>query len=193
MDVLKSCAVKFSELLNKKFIITLSNLEVITIVFKIEHFYHLIGFQYLTDLAILKRNKNVIYKEIINNKITYNDVCFSIFIDGIIERINNFEYITEIILSNTIVKFDSKKSYSRINADYVLLRNELGKYIMLFLGKNKSHNNLFPVSFIVREDNNYIYGQKSVSINKIEIIDLIVQQEAAATTETIIKDLKTSE
>jgi hypothetical protein len=180
MDVLKNCADIYSILLNKKYIITLSNLQVITIVFKEEHFYHLIGLQYLNDIVYLRKNKKAIFKKIMNNEITFKNISNSVFVDQVVERINNFSYIIQLLSTDRIIKFDPKRVYSRINADYIMVKNNEGNNLMLFLGKNNNDDNLYPVSFIIRNNNDYIYGQKSIGIKDIQIIDFDVEEQVAA-------------
>lgn len=125
MDRLKECALKYESYLNYKYIIKLGKkgkLREFEILFHEHEFHHLVGLHKLVgNETILKEDRKKIFYEIINDRITYQDIKNLKNISEVDERIALVNQLLFLIDSNDIIKVWHKKySYgSKIEADYI--------------------------------------------------------------------------
>lgn len=80
MDILKKCAEIFEKYISKKYTFVLDCNMSVDVIFNSKQFHHLLGLQYLTDIAqVDTRGKgNFPYKNGIN-PFTNKDICVIIF------------------------------------------------------------------------------------------------------------------
>ncbi|WP_455718015.1 PBECR4 domain-containing protein [Anaerosporobacter sp.] len=131
MDKLYNCVLVYKNLLDIEYIFNVSkhNERIhIKVDFEKEDFYHLIGYQYLSDLDI-PSNKVKAYNDTIKKKITYDFVSKSVNFNKIEDsyadvesRIDCFQLVEEYLdTRNLIVKYvKNKNKYSKIDADFMI-------------------------------------------------------------------------
>lgn len=173
MDNLKNAALSFQRLFDFEYHITLKKkdkLYYLILEFRKQDFFHLAGLHYLKDLPQLKKNRDLIFDEIINNKITEETVRKSCFYKHIEERIIGLIGLEEILDSNkTVFRYcKNRSSFSDIIAEYFLETVFLSKTNYIFIDKNEE-NKLYCKSFFFNENNNY-------RINQI-YMDLILKEK----------------
>lgn len=178
MDKLKECAISFQKLCQIQYFMKAGSkgkLIEFTLEFKAEHFYHLIGLHKLTDIPQLKGGTSVIFNLILNDEITYSDISKSSFFDEINKRIEYFCQLEKMLDNNEIIiSFNANAvKGSRINADYLIyLDSDIVYHFFASRYKDKNKNKVFGRSFFVREDNNYINGQRKYKVICKEKINL---------------------
>lgn len=169
-DILQTSAINFKKLFHKKYIIQAGhNQKKLDIIFYFtaEHFHHLIGLQKLSDQPNISkpRQKKKLFQQIIDSKISLQNIEKSVFYKDIKSRIHNFQKLS-ILVNNLkkkdiIIKFNKKTAKSGINADIVLYNSD----IMLFLKKDlsKGENIYIPISFFLL-NNKYTMRQEKYTI-----------------------------
>ncbi len=174
MDKLKECATSFQSLIGKEYIIKAGKqkkLIEINLIFKEEHFHHLVGLHKLKDIQKARGNSKLIFRDILNNKITYEDISKSIFFDDIKNRLNCFMNIESIIDSQElIVQHNLNYSMSAIKAKYIiytLLPDNT--YIYFFIDKDINQN-YFGRSFFQSCDKSYLHERPYKILYKEKII-----------------------
>lgn len=140
-DILYNAAIEFKKLENTVYRIIVGRkgyAYTITLHFPSESFFHLAGLQHLTDITFPSKNKERIYKEILQKNITIADLKKSTFYEKwfIEERLLCFYYLKEIIESNSIIYLINSKryiTYTQIRADYLCEYVDEYDIIYLFL------------------------------------------------------------
>ena len=121
MDLLKKSAEIYTDYVDYDYTFTVDCGFSITVAFRARYFYHLVGLQYLTDIAQLDKTRQNnsaagIYKKILNGRITHDLIRKSEFYNMIDERLSHFIDLGDVICSKLIVDFD----YT--NARYIRIR-----------------------------------------------------------------------
>lgn len=166
----------YKNLQGKTFCILLENGFKLNLKFKKVNFYHLIGFQYLTDIAWLntsRYSKNNIYNNIEKGIITYEMVKNSIHFNKEIEdRILNFKHIDKLLSEDIIIDFDKSKvkfkKEIKLDSDFQLYKKINKFYVHLFLSTKDVE--FYPESFFARENKDYINNQTKIKIVSISEI-----------------------
>lgn len=131
MDTIQNAFNNFQNLTNYKYSFIIANrkkIYKIKLTFSNKDFYHLAGFQYLTDIDIPK-NPTALYKKINDTKISDTYLKMSVNYEKIDEsytnvkdRIWGLQFLEEYLENKNIickyVKYMNK--YSAINADYLI-------------------------------------------------------------------------
>lgn len=135
------------------------------------NYHHLAGYQHLTDLDISISdpiNAGLFYSQIKNKVIKEEAIKHSSLYGQIVERIESFGYIPEILSGEegqVIVEFADSLIKTKIKAVYYLYKREgtmLGgavTYYSLFLGYDDVRKLYFPTTYIVEHSNLYINNQ----------------------------------
>ena len=88
MDKLQNCVKAFEKLLDVEYHIIIGrkgrSVE-LRIVFSKWDFHHLMGLGKLKDLRIAKKNREIVFNEILNGQITYQSICASRYL-SLIDR-----------------------------------------------------------------------------------------------------------
>ena len=181
MDLLYISACEFQNLLHKQYNAVVGykgKLTDISFYFLPSHYYHLIGLHKLSDIPKISGNlkiKMAMLKDIINRKITYDDIQKSSFIQEIAERIRYAANIKDIINSidkgKVILGFNGKQM-TRIQADFLIPQNHSGGYLHLFLNHENKKNLYVPCSFFFSNNDKYMVGQKKFTTLTFEIVDI---------------------
>ena len=106
MDKLQQRAMAFKQLMNYRYDIKLgrkNKLYEFSINFEKSDFYHLIGFQKMTDLSFLKKSTGFIFSECLKGKITYSMIQRSVFFDKLGYRFDSFDKLENILDSNNLI------------------------------------------------------------------------------------------
>lgn len=195
MDILRDCALNFQKLFGVDYQITAvkEQKEISVVVyFSEEHFHHLIGLNKLRDIEGLQGNRTQVFTNILNGKLTYDDIRNSAFIETVNERIKYFTQLESLLQNEIVIKFDKRKAHSTINATMLLYQKQDDVYLHLFLtSKNGNSEILIPCSFFPRKDNMYIVHQevyKVVEIKKVDHID--IKEQGRGTLEQRILSAK---
>lgn len=131
--------------------------------FEESDFYHLAGFQYLTDIDIPKSPKQL-YHKIHTHKI--NDTLLSksanyLIVNGsyanVHDRIYGLQYLKEYIESNnTIFKYiKNQNKYSSIKADFLIKSTLHNKTAYIFLRKRSKSDTYCLCSFFINPGTEY--------------------------------------
>lgn len=124
------------------------------------------GLQHLKDLTFPSKNKERIYKEIVSRNLTIEDIRKSVFFGRwfIEERLQNFQFLEQMIDSNSITYLINAKryiAYTDIRADYLCEHSLDNEVLYLFLVKEhnpKFENECKGCSFFRKHGHNYTIG-----------------------------------
>ena len=126
------------------------------IYFGAEHFKHLIGLQKLQDRPSVLRKSEIVYKEILDSKITFDKIKSSKYLHLMEDRLNCFEKIKEVLFNSKIMSKSKHGEYKSIKADFLLLKkDEQEGNIHLFLSNTKNGITI-PCTFFTRQDEKYL-------------------------------------
>ena len=147
-------AVKFYDdnLAGKKFEIVAgkkNNQTTQFIVFEIERFFHLLGLHKLKDVPLLKRSARKVYYEILQGKITYNDISHSEYLGEMEDRLIYHRELLNILNINSLYYKSLHGEFKGVEADYFLCNEITPKSLYGFLF---SKNNSVPVTFFTRSE-----------------------------------------
>lgn len=178
-DPLYLAAISFSKFINKNFIYTLDNGAMIEVMFKRCNFAHLIGLHKLIDIELLRKLSDkryhisdLVYKQILKGKLTYEQISTSAFFDDMEDRLINFKSIDELLFSEIIINFDkSKVRKSDLKSTVILFEKKGTNYLHLCIAKDSKTNSHYPETFLVQADKYYINGQDKVLVRSVRIID----------------------
>lgn len=173
MDILKNCAQVYSKYVDYNYTFILDYGMSFTTAFRAEHFHHLAGLQYLSDIAqVTKRENNSafsIYKKILKGKISQSLIQKSEFYSEVYERLQRFCKFDEIISSKLIIDFDySKAPKTKLLSKYLLYKQYEDGYSILGLRYDSQKNLYIPETFFFEKTDYYIKDQ--ISYNVIDVI-----------------------
>ncbi len=140
------------------------------IVFREEHFNHLIGFQKLLDISESQVHGYKLLENILNCNITYSYLEKSEYFSDIENRIDNFLEMRETLFSKKLMLGKTHKfSFRTIKADFLLTKEGDYGLVNLFLKEDK-HALTVPVTFFTTEGMDY-NDVKSWTILDIKELD----------------------
>lgn len=190
MDLLVRAANAFIELKKVKYRIVLSAgrnkpIEEILINFCDTDLYHMLGFQYLSDIA-LPRSKKRILPEIIKGTISEGTISKSKFYDNdqlghnIKNRIEKVAYIEQFLDSdnyNVFIFKDQHNICTKIKSDYLIVCREIssGNEYYIFIRRRKGEDGYNIVSCFPKEKISY-WGGKRYLMLKEKIINGVPNQ-----------------
>lgn len=186
-DILYKAAVEYEKLLDKGYNIVLGRkckTFQIQLRFSRDSFFHLIGLQHLRDITFPSKNKERIYKNILDKKITNEMLQKSIFYDSyfIEERILYLEKLEEMLDSSKVlfqINHMEYIQYTTIRANYLceyqLTENEIG--ILYFFIVKESHgkvkNEYRGCSFFKKHETDYKRGTSETKLLlNIKLLDI---------------------
>ena len=163
MDVLYKAASLFKELLDTEYVFVLGRKNTQTtihLLFYDTNFYHLAGFQYLQDLAYLRKNRKLIFNKILNQQIKNEDIQKSRFYKKMERRLEALSSLQPLLDSNeTIFKYNKERNcFSLIDADY-LLENTLNRQTLYTFLSKYPNDTFFCRSFFPKDKKDYSVGQ----------------------------------
>lgn len=167
-------AVKFYDdnLAGKKFEIIAgknNNQSTQIINFEIERFYHLLGLHKLKDIPLLKRSARKVYYEILQGKITYNDISHSEYLEEMEDRLIYHRELLNILNIKSLYYKSIHGEFKGIEADYFLCNEIVPKLLYGFLF---SKSNSVPVTFFTRsERDSYIRNSIKWTVLSIREIE----------------------
>ena len=134
------------------------------IIFRDEHFKHLIGFHKLVNLPEHRDSSSIILESILNHRMDYNYISSSAYHSEIKNRIDNFEELKNCLFSNELMLGRiNENSFKRIQADFLMTKDmDLG-IAHLFLKKNGTALTI-PVTFFTAEKNEYLINSSKWTI-----------------------------
>lgn len=126
-NILLNSAIEFKNLLDMGYHIVLGRKNKtyeINLRFTKDSFFHLIGFQHLTDITFPSQNKERIYKDILAGKISFEIIKNSAFYNeyNIEERITNLPLLEKMLDSSNLLFYINNReymNYTKINANYL--------------------------------------------------------------------------
>ena len=169
MNLLEKCIESFENLLPVKYRFHIAGNKIITEIvldFEIGDFKHLVGLQYLRDVA-MSRNSAKVYETIMKKKFTFEKIEKSAFFEkvdnsyaNVKERMTYFPMLNEFIeTENIILRYVKYKNpYSKITADYMIESSVNGVTAYIFLKKrNKDEDDLTyaVISFFLKDHVEY--------------------------------------
>ena len=178
-DKLQRCALAFQRLINTQYEIIIGRkgqLSKIIIDFSETEFVHLAGLHKLVDNDFLRTaSRKKVFDYAVRGKISYDTLTKSENFDFVKERIEYFEFLEDVLDSNSIVfrHNESRNAFSLIKADYLLQSEHIGRDIYIFLDKLKNSEVHFCRSFFPKGDKDFTVRQAKFTmlykrkINKI--------------------------
>lgn len=180
---LQQIAAEYSKLLNKKLCYYFSGGVKIEFQFKMENFYHLLGFHKLTDVTVVRMvenrrlKKEDFFKHIYDGKITMEITDLKVIGDfetNIVHiqdtshksdfgevKAHRFQYFTEknvmdMLLSDPVIDFESEGCDTVIEADKIFFKHvtETVRNLNLFIGYDESENQYFASTFFLEKEKN---------------------------------------
>lgn len=125
------------------------------IAFEAQHFYHLAGLHKLNDLAFLRRNGRIIYRQILDEKTGERDINVSKFYSSIEKRLENFSDIQSVLFSKELMIRSLHGAFNSIRADFMLTARKPYGYEHIFF-KTDIDNVAQPVTYIIHPNNDYL-------------------------------------
>ena len=201
---LQQIAVEFSRLLNKKFCYVFSGGIRVEFQFKMENFYHLLGFHKLTDVTIIKMvenhklKKEDFYKLVRDGKVSMDATDADIvgdFEEMIVHiqdterksdlgdiKAHRFQFfseknVLELLLSDPVIDFDNGECNTVIDADKVFFKLITNKYrnLNLFIGYDKAEKNHYTATFFLEnEKNKYLMKMSGEPQSQLKILSRVV-------------------
>lgn len=172
MDQLKACVNVFEQLLKKEYIISAGHKgkEIsVRIHFNDDQFHHLIGLQKLTDIPKISRDRKTFIK-IKGNKLKYDNLTPSKYIQEVDERIAFFNQLPDILTSNIVIRFSSLKAFTSISAEIMMFKRDENGYIHLFF-RHTGENRYVPCSFFQTSSDKYVIHQEQFKVLSLDIRD----------------------
>lgn len=170
-DVLYNAAAAYKDLTRKNHIITFSNGETITLIFRPQNFKHLAGLGKFDDIAEIAHASNPvdIYNRILRSELTIYDLQQSKKYDGeAYDRIEQLPCIGELIQSGkAIYNFDKTKLKfnTKIDPSIIFFREEsYSFFLILGVAEGRKGKIYFPLTFFMRNNDDYLYRQTVVDI-----------------------------
>lgn len=183
MDYLLESANTWEKLLNYKYVITYffkGNIVEINIVFDKKDFYHLAGFQYITDIELPMVTRNSLLNAIKNEKITQQIISKSDNYERLILPRIKILYKLEKLLDGhfSFYKYNPKfyPFYTDINASFVIseIDSELKKFFFIIkTEQNKYHG----CSIFEEGDKDFTVSQKRINFLKLEKINTLTKEK----------------
>ena len=170
MDLLKKCAVRYSEYIGNDFCFLLDCGLTFTASFQKRQFFHFIGLHKLTDLSDLNTKSEIVLRNILSNVITLEDIKKSVHYPKIKDRLENFLDIDSFVNSKIIIDFDYTKvkgGNTRLMAKYILFKEHNGNNLHYCFAIDRL-GNYYPETFIVQADDYYIKNQVTYEVVNIE-------------------------
>lgn len=164
MDKLMECAAAYQKLLDVTYKIVLGRkgkLTELQIAFETVYFHHLMGLHKLGDLRIARSNREMVFRDILDGKITYGFVKQSKYFHLIEPRFFPFADIEKLLDENRLIFHYNAKlnQFSLIEADYLLSTPHDENDIYVFITQNKDTGFFFCRSFFPRKQQDYTKGQ----------------------------------
>lgn len=164
MNELYECAHSYQRLLNVTYKIILGRKGKLTelfIIFDPSHFHHLIGLHKLVDLRISRANREAVFRDVLDEKITYNSVSQSNYFHIIHNRFSPFSNLEKLLDQNTLVFRYNRKSnpFSTIEADYLLSTPYKENDVYIFIAKSNCAGRYFCRSFFPKKERDYTESQ----------------------------------
>ena len=181
MDRLREAAKEYAKLFDKDYVYTLETGTVLQVYFNPGFFHHLIGLQKLKDVdLVIKHPRNspaYIFRNILNGRISINDIQKSIYFNEIEGRLRHFSQIKRMVeFEKVIIEFDSSLIRSKmVKADYVLFkRSNDNMYLNLFLKSDTPNQERhIPLTFLPHATDYYTFGQKVINILSMSAVDRV--------------------
>lgn len=169
MDKLFACAKAFESLLNTEYRIIIAhktNRVELRITFNAIDFHHLMGLGKLKDLRIHRENRTDVFNKIISEKITYDTIKNSRYIQEIENRFEPLSHIENLLDSNylTFRYRQQQNPTSTIVADYLISSDFKDNDIYIFLASKLNDNRYFCRSFFPKGDKDYTIGQTKYTL-----------------------------
>lgn len=137
--------------------------------FEIERFYHLLGLHKLKDVPLLKRSARKVYYEILQGKITYNDISHSVYLWEMEDRLIYHRELLNILNIKSLYYKSLHGEFKGIEADCFLCNEIIPKSLYGFLF---SKSNSVPVTFFTRsERDSYIRNSIKWTVLSIREIE----------------------
>ena len=181
----KRVCIAFNHLLNIQYKIILGRKGKLTefiITFDKKDFHHLVGLHKLTDLPYLKKDRGVIFDQVMDEKITIEMICKSPFFErniemkkyGISKRIDFFKYIEAILDSNNLIfKYNKGNTNgSNIDAEYLFENKDYENILYIFIDKCTNSQHRFCRSFFPKDEKDYSKNQTRMTLVYKEKINL---------------------
>ena len=165
MHNIYDCIESFTSLLDTVYHLVLGRkgvLVTLDISFDKKDCFHLMGLQYLTDRAELRRDRGKVFDEIKDRIIKAEQIEASEFYGKIADRVDMLPMLEELFDRNdTIFKYNRKsKMFSMIQAEYLMKNVVAGKGVFIFLSR-KEENKYFCRSFFPQDNRDYSKDQAS--------------------------------
>lgn len=201
MDKLKGAAQFYNDnLINRKFRLKAGkNKQEIEfdIVFAASNFKHLLGLNKLTDIPSTQNNtSSQIFRDILNNRLTYNDISQSKYFAEVEQRLEHFADLYKALNGKDLMLKSQHGNFNTIIADFMLTnRDDDYGYAHLFLRNDDKKGFTVPVTYIINPDNAYLRTHAErwtvLSVEEVRSAEQKAQRAAAQlSTQKKTKKLK---
>ncbi len=171
MDILKRSALAFKRLCSYEYDLIAGSkqrLIQLSLTFHENRFMHLVGLHKLTDIQIQRHRAGKLFRMILEDKLSYEDVKKSCFFPQIEDRMKQILLLEKLLDSNDImIKYRrSFASATVIQAEYLVVCEIEGVQLHYFIDKNADSGKYEGKSFFAHADNKYIRNQQSFKVLK---------------------------
>jgi len=197
MDKLVKSANVWKGLKDYCFLITYSSkgkLREIPIVFDLEDFFHLAGFQYANDIVLFKSSKTKTIDCILNNKITLEQLKKSQNYQTMIDTRLNSLCLIDKVLNNPfkLYRFNTRgyNFYTDIEASYFIYDEETGCSIFFFIREDNGSSYFHGISIFEKGIKDFCMNNRPLKIMKKEKVNLITEDRSVLYENSNISLLK---
>ena len=162
MDQLLACATSFSKLLDIEYHCIIgrkNNKKEFILAFSSYDFHHLAGLKKLSDVQVVQRNRERVFKDILSCHISLETLSKSTAFPLIEKRLWCLKNLEEFMDSNTIIfSYDTRKNpYSNVEGSFLLQNDIDGDTAYFFL--DEGNGSYFGRSFFIKDERDYTIGQ----------------------------------
>lgn len=168
------CAASYQRLMDYEYQFTLGRkgkLTKITLQFPTVNFHHLAGLHKLKDTHISRANRNTVFYQILDGRITYDTITKSRYLPEIQSRLASLSYLESLLDENQIIFRYNPQIYphSAIKSEFLLKMGNGTTLSITFLFLDQSEQGIyFCRSFFPMEKTDYTKGQMQYTLLKKE-------------------------
>lgn len=141
------------------------------ILFREEHFKHLIGFHKLIDLPEHRDKSGIILEAILNQRIDSDYISLSAHYSEIVDRIDNFKELKNCLYTDELMlRRINEYSFNTIQADFLMTKELDFGIVELFLKENGPALAV-PVTFFTADKNKYLAHTSKWQIVEMKELD----------------------
>lgn len=181
MDKLQTCAMAFRKLLDYEYRCIVGKkgkTQEFVLAFRKQDFHHLAGLHKLEDIEEVRGNRERIFKDIVDGRITDETVDKSVYLHAMRNRIFYLTELENFMDSNNIIfTYDKMKNpMSKIEAAFLLENDIYATTVYFFIDQDTDSHKMIGRSFFAKEKMDYTINQSRMTLLFKEKINTITKK-----------------